>query len=400
MTLRADASRAAPALPATPAAAARPSAAAAAFRVFLQQPAIPEYLVPFIAELQARLGERLHLAFARSHQGTASAPGFVQDCERRHDGRFRLLAVRDLPLRMSWFDTRFDTAPRRGDVVVLAGNPRIVSNFAWLARPGVGTVWWGQGWGAATTARSAKIRVRLSNLFDSRLFYDPEEAALIGRWARAPTGYIGNTIAYSDAAGLHLREAAGPRFCFIGRLTDKSGAARLPAIAAGLKQRFGEALRIGIVGDGPLMGELREGIRARGLEGSFRFHGAVFDRDEASRLLRDYAFLVYPGAIGLTTQHALSEGLPIVTHGELSRHMPEARLLAHGRNALLCEDTEQGYIDACTQAATMAPGDYRALQQRCLAIRDTHSIARMADAFLAACEHAHAAVAPAAPTHG
>ncbi len=362
------------------------------YRVFLEQPALPQYQTPLVHALRQRLGPRLHVAFAESHQGTRSDPVNVQ-AAAAGEGGLRCMAVADLPRSMTWFRSGFRSEVRRGDVAVLTGSPRIVSNLAWLLQPGVGTVWWGQGWGPNTTARSARARLMLANRCTVRLFYDETEAPLIGHWSRKPTLYINNTIAYSAAEGLRLRPLAAPRFCFIGRLTDKTRPERLVRIATLLKPRFGSALRLGIIGDGPARPALERAVQAAGLQAHFEFHGALFDRDQVSRVVRDYGFLLYPGAIGLTVQHALSEGLPIITYGDLSRHGPESRLLRQHHNAWLCDDHDEAFAAACTEAAELAPEAYQALQQRCLQIRSTHSIDAMADRFVQACEQAHRALA-------
>lgn len=360
------------------------------YRIFLQQPAVPEYLVPLIQELRNRLGDRFILETGISHRGTDSSAEFLS---KTHDGEVagvRLMEMYELPRSTSWFHSSFAKEVRRGDVVVLTGNPRILSNFPWAIQKGSGTVWWGQGWGSNTTKLSARIRIGLSNLFDVRLFYDELESALVGRWASSPTLYINNTIAYSDPSQLILRDGLVPSLCFIGRLTEKSGVLLLPPIVEGLLQRGVRAIRMGIIGEGPEMPSLKTAISSSGLSEQFVFHGAMFNREVVSRVLREYYYLIYPGAIGLTTQHALSEGLPVITHGNYEGHNPEARLLKDGINAIFSEPTVSGFVEACCRALELPREKYVEMQRSCVDIRRTHSISLMANRFIEACDVANA----------
>lgn len=358
------------------------------YRIFLEQPAIPQYLTPLINLLNDRLGDRLRVAFGAQHQGTRSDPAMIERAQADRTGRYQLMPILDLPRDTSWFSSGFRQAARPGDVAVLAGSPRILSNLAWMAQSRAGTVWWGQGWGPNTTPASARSRLRLANRCDVRLFYDESEADLIGHWSHAPTFYINNTLAYSSEDRLTLRTAASPRFCFLGRLTAKTNPERLVSIASILAQHFGAALRIGVVGDGPMRSQLEAQVQSAGLTANFTFHGAMFDLDAISEVLHEYTALLYPGAIGLTTQHALSEGLPVITHRDLNRHGPEARLLRDGENAWLCDDTDVALAQACLAAATQDDASFVQRQKRCRQVRTTHSIQSMADRFLAACESA------------
>lgn len=356
--------------------------------MLLEQPAIPAYLSPLIHELHAQLGDRLIVAFAAEHQGTRSDQAMIELASRR-SGWIREMRLTAGPKRTTWFHSGLRKLARRHDVAVLAGSPRVLSNFAWLLKPGVGTVWWGQGWGPATTQDSMVKRVRLSNRFDVRLFYDLLEQPLVGPWAKSPTKYINNTILYSEPPPPTRSGAPAAHFCFVGRLTDKTGVSMLPALAAALRSRGHRGLRFTIIGDGPASAKLRSLIDEFGVSESFDLLGQIFDRDLISQRLRTSCFLVYPGAIGLTTQHALSEGLPVITHRNVERHGPESRLLTDGQNAFLCEESMQGFIEACERAMSLSEEAYAGMQANCLQIRQTHSIGAMARTFIESCELAH-----------
>jgi glycosyltransferase involved in cell wall biosynthesis len=359
------------------------------YRIFLHQPAIPEYLLPLIQELNTRLGPRLLIETTRIHQGTQTAPELIEKIENGSVDWVRLIDSNEFFRNCTWFHNNFRRYAKRGDVLVFAGNPRFLSNYSWLFKNGKGTVWWGQGWGSNTSKRSARIRLIIANLYDVRLFYDQLEEQLIGRWSRAPTFYINNTIAYSNPDLLRVRERAAAAFCFIGRLTKKANVILLPMIALKLKELGLIDFSFGIIGDGPEMDRLKAIIRDSKLDDSFNFHGPVYDREFASEVLRKYNFSIYPGAIGLTTQHSLSEGLPVITCGDYSKHNPEARLLQDGVNAIFAEQNVSSFAEACFFAAKLTDDRYQEMQKNCLNIRETHSIALMADSFVKACDSAN-----------
>lgn len=358
------------------------------YQIFLQQPAIPEYLVPLIDELRLRLGDRLFVETALSHQGTFTSQEML--IKARESGpNIQIIRQTALPGRLSIFHSNFDKKIKHGDVIVFAGNPRIISNFIWMRFPNIGTVWWGQGWGSNTSPVSARIRLSLSNIFDVRLFYDVSENDLVKNVAKEPIFYINNTVDYSDANQFQLRKVRHNSLCFIGRLTEKSGVINLPAIANELIKSGIEDLKIGIMGDGPKMEIVKKKIKEYDVENYFDFHGSIFNRNEASKVLNNYCFMIYPGSIGLSTQHALSEGLPIITHRNFRQHNPEARLLEDGVNSFLCSGSIPSFVSACISAFSLTDCEFVKIQKASLKMRSTHSIAHMADAFIRSCDKAH-----------
>src|SRR5690625_4029597 len=86
----------------------------------------------------------------------------------------------------AYFDRRlFWQAPvalrddlKRGDVLVLYGNPRYLSNLPLIVaarRRGVAILWWGQGWTPGAKVATAAIRRAIMRYMDACLLYTDKE---------------------------------------------------------------------------------------------------------------------------------------------------------------------------------------------------------------------------------
>lgn len=77
-----------------------------------------------------------------------------------------------------------------------------------------------------------------------------------------------------------------------------------------------------IIGDGEEVKSLKYLSAKLGLDENIIFYGESYG-DEANKLLLISDLCVVPGDIGLTTMHAMSAGLPVVTHNKFERQGPE-----------------------------------------------------------------------------
>jgi glycosyltransferase involved in cell wall biosynthesis len=103
--------------------------------------------------------------------------------------------------------------------------------------------------------------------------------------------------------------------------------------AAGLKRQRDDLLFV-LIGDGEMRQELEALVAQRGLEGSVRFLGAIYDEAILSHWYLSAEVFVVPTCIGLGAHHAMSYGLPVVTDDSLDSQASEFEILAEGLNAL------------------------------------------------------------------
>lgn len=90
-----------------------------------------------------------------------------------------------------------------------------------------------------------------------------------------------------------------------------------------------------LVGDGEMRTELETLVKARGLQESFRFVGAVYEEEELSLWYLCADAFVVPAFIGLSAHHAMSYGVPVVTDDSLDSQGSEFDILAPGLNSLI-----------------------------------------------------------------
>lgn len=98
-----------------------------------------------------------------------------------------------------------------------------------------------------------------------------------------------------------------PVVAAVGRLVEKKGFADLVRAAA-LLVAEGRDLRVDLVGTGPLADSLREQVRAAGLEGVVRLHGAL-TQGQVRRVVQEAAAFAAPCVIGADGNR---DGLPTV----------------------------------------------------------------------------------------
>jgi glycosyltransferase involved in cell wall biosynthesis len=87
------------------------------------------------------------------------------------------------------------------------------------------------------------------------------------------------------------------------------------------------------IGDGECKKDLQNMAIELGLEASFV--GAIYDEQQIAQLLNKVDLLSQPGKVGLSAMHALSYGIPVLTHSDYKTQMPEVEAVVHGVTGLL-----------------------------------------------------------------
>lgn len=244
---------------------------------------------------------------------------------------------------------------RKWNAIIFLGSPNYVSTWisAALARlTGKRVLFWSHGW----TKPPVGLRSVTRNIFYSLA----NDLLLYGRWAK--------TIAIAqgfDPARVHVvsnsldvaaqrraleaipasrpaevrRELFGedrtPVLCCTTRLTRLRRLDMLLDAVALLRQR-GRPVNVAIIGDGPERGALEAQATRLGLRVAFL--GACYDEARIGEVLLSSNACVAPGQVGLTAMHALAFGVPVVTHGDPSKQMPEFESIVPGSTGSLFEE--------------------------------------------------------------
>jgi glycosyltransferase involved in cell wall biosynthesis len=242
-----------------------------------------------------------------------------------------------------------------GDVLVVSGNPRFLSNLPMLfaaRRKGLGILWWGHDWSPTSAAWRARIRRAFMRRATVSLLYTDEEIkALIAREHEWPTPLfaLNNTIDTepSDRASAEWTPARLAEFrkrydldgkrllLFCGRLRANPSTELVVAMRA-FAQLYAQdkSWRFAIVGTGEEGELLRQVERQLKISSGMLWPGAIYDEADLAPWFLCASCLVYPGAIGLVLLHAFSYGLPVVTHSERALHNPEIAALEDGVNGI------------------------------------------------------------------
>ena len=120
-----------------------------------------------------------------------------------------------------------------------------------------------------------------------------------------------------------------------------------------------------IVGDGSELESLQVLASELKVDRWIRFHGAAYG-DEVNRLLLASDLCVIPGDIGLSAMHAMSAGLPAISHNNLARQMPEHEAIVEGKTGSFYEYESVPNLAKCIQGWISNPERIEVARQACL----------------------------------
>jgi len=371
-------------------------------RVTVAQPALTKYRIPVFAELAARPGIDLHVAYSSDGAvPNADAAGF--------DSRFH--PSRSLgPFTLRGFQW---AAGRRGacDALVLPWATRELTLIPAMLRAkaaGIGVVLWGHGFSKRDSALRRALRNGVARRAHAVLVYNRSTADALAEGGLdrehlfvAPNALDQTPIQAARARWLEDpgRLAAfraehdlgdGPCLLFVSRLGADRRADVLLRAGAILRETR-PSLRVAIVGDGPDMGRLRGLSAELGMDGVARFPGAVYNEDELAPWFLCASAFVYPVNIGLSLLHAMGYGLPVITSDNLRNHGPEIDALRPGETGLLYQEAD--HEDLARVVGGLLDDEARRARLGETARADAlerWSVPAMVDGFEAAVRHAAA----------
>jgi colanic acid/amylovoran biosynthesis glycosyltransferase len=150
------------------------------------------------------------------------------------------------------------------------------------------------------------------------------------------------------------------RFCMVGRMVEKKGhAIALQALGLLNQRRPDLAIRLELVGEGPLQECLRTQVRAAGLENYVTFRGALNHR-RALEAIRQADVFVLPSrtagdgdmeGIPVVLMEAMAMGKPVVS----TRHSGIPELVEDGASGLLADENDPSGIAAAMERLADEP---------------------------------------------
>lgn len=252
----------------------------------------------------------------------------------------------------------------RWKAIVYLGSPNYVSTWisAALARlTGKRVLFWSHGW----TKPPRGLRSLTRNIF----YGLANDLLLYGRWAKciaieqgfdpARVHVVSNSLDVEAQRKALAAIPAGrpaevrrelfgedrtPVLCCTTRLTRLRRLDMLLDAVARLRDQ-GRTVNVAIIGDGPERANLQTHAQRLGLKVAFL--GACYDEGRIGEVLLASNACVAPGQVGLTAMHALAFGVPVITHGDASKQMPEFESIVPGSTGSLFEE---GSVDSLAAA--------------------------------------------------
>lgn len=180
-------------------------------------------------------------------------------------------------------------------------------------------------------------RVVLSRLVDGHLCYSEEGREFLARFMPRERLFVAPNTLDVDSLNIAGRDVAPapapgrPHLIAVGRLTPDKEIPRLVRLFLGLKAQIpGAALTI--IGDGPDAEKVRAAA-GQELGKSIIMPGAEYDESKLAAYYHSADAAVFSGAVGLSVNHALAYGLPVIAFARTPEgpfHHPEIAYVIDG----------------------------------------------------------------------
>jgi glycosyltransferase involved in cell wall biosynthesis len=293
-------------------------------RIIFLQPTIPSYRLGFFNKLAKIYGSQFMVYASHVNMGAISA---------RQEGEVwehRVGSIATILPGLFWQRGVLAIRVRKGDVVVISGNARGLSNLVLLLKSRFAdatTVWWGHYRSSTTVKWRMKLRMLLMRMSHVSLFYTDREIKECKRSgvvdSSRPVFALNNGIDIAPIQRTRIKYIASTRklsVLFIGRLTKK---AELDLLLQAMAVNRAVPFQLDVVGDGEEISELKALTAKLELEDRVVWHGGLVDENRIADVANTCRLFVYPGSVGLSLIHAFAYGLPAIIHDDRNQHMPE-----------------------------------------------------------------------------
>lgn len=300
-------------------------------RVLVFQPALPSYRVDFF--------ERIYKVFDNNfclYYSPGSLSALTDGINGQEWGKC-VGRIRRFGNYVEWQSGILFVPIRRGDVVVVSGGPRCLTNVLLLIKArlsGAKTVWWGHYWSSTSKKYRFWLRMWLMRLSHSVLFYTDMEvleyAGGYGWGDSRPIVGLNNGLNVDDIGRFREKYSSKSRrnsVLFIGRLTKK---ARLDLLIKAVSDKRLANLFVDVIGGGEEQSALIALAEQLGVASRIIWHGEMVDEQGIALIANSCRYFAYAGSVGLSLIHAMAYGLPALVHSDRYLHMPEIAAFQDG----------------------------------------------------------------------
>lgn len=156
-----------------------------------------------------------------------------------------------------------------------------------------------------------------------------------------------------------------PVLIMIGRLNLRKRLGMLVEAVARLRDR-GECYNVVLVGDGEDRQRIEQMVRAAHLERQVWLYGACYDEQQNASLIYNADMCVVPGDVGLTAIHAMTFGVPVVSHDYFPNQGPEYEAIREGiTGAFFRHDDVASLADCISHWFATKKGGREAVRTAC-----------------------------------
>lgn len=280
------------------------------------------------------------------------------------------------------------------DTLIVNGNPRILSFlFIALLRRLLGrrVIIWGQYRTSESGSRSRQIRLFIWRAFTEFLVYTAYEQVEMRShpwFRRKDILSINNGLKRVDQTakfGGDIEDFKSKRglldkriLLSCARLLPKNRFDLIPKALQTVLTAQPDCVWV-LIGDGPLMTQLKLEARRYGVIGNVVFLGELFDDEKLADWFRAAELFVHPSGLGLSLMKALEYGLPIVTNGNPKFQMPESELALRGNTAITFSlNSEDGIADAIIAGLNLGQAERYAIAVEAQQLCNDYNTAAMA----------------------
>lgn len=321
-------------------------------RVIVIQPSIPNYRIPFFALLASHYSGKF-IVYSSDER-----LGILTQRSKKYEWEESLGDVINILPGIQWQKNALNINIKRGDVVVLSGAPRCISNIILLIKCrliGAKVMWWGHLWSSTSKLWSARLRLFVARYSNGLMFYtELEESEYEKKFclrSKIKTFSLNNGLdldnirLYREKYEASMRD---PRILFIGRITKKSN---LHVLIRALSTQKCKNIKLDIIGDGEYIDSVKQFSTELGLFDKIVWHKPTTDEQEIAEVANKCRIFVYPGSVGLSLIHGMAYGLPSIVHNDRWKHMPE--IAAHKNNVNGIVFIKEDYVSLANSIYTV-----------------------------------------------
>ena len=170
------------------------------------------------------------------------------------------------------------------------------------------------------------------SLSDELYLYSKDGTTGLWKFLKHRVKIIGNTINTVNHDIKPYTSNGSRDVLFLARIEPRKQLGLAIEALASISIKYNLALHV--IGDGELLDFYKDTALRLGV--NVFFYGPVYEQQVISRIADQCCAMIIPGDIGLSAVHALSMGLPVITHNRSSKHGPEFSFLDE-MNSLLFE---------------------------------------------------------------